>query len=142
VSLMAENNLKLLAFYCCFHHCTSDAIDVAGMTVKKIRAIEALKHAEKDHKDPEAPEIDEKDWPRTIEAMKEYFASCLGTTKIPLAYIIRKNLAPDPAPGTTHHARLIGRAKIVLDPTANPLRYMLTRTLLLTLHPGLLITRD
>jgi hypothetical protein len=58
--------------------------------------------------------------------MDEYFANCLGSTKIPLAYVIRKELAPQPAPTggwPTPQQELIGRAKIVLDPTVAKPRY-------------------
>jgi hypothetical protein len=129
VSLMAETDCKLLTYYCRFQQRTSNVLDAATMTVTKIRAMETLKTTEKDHKDPDAPEIDEKDWPRTIEAMKEYFGSCLGTTKIPLAYVIRKELVPqNPRAGThfrDHQTELINRALLVVDPLADRPRFVL-----------------
>jgi len=38
-----------------------------------------------------------KDWPQMIEAIEEWLAGCLGTTKIPLAYVIRldEGVKPD-----------------------------------------------
>ena len=33
---------------------------------------------EETHDDVDAPTLDEKDWPRTIEAIEEWFRGCLG----------------------------------------------------------------
>jgi hypothetical protein len=38
---------------------------------------------------PSAPTIDSKNWPKTIDALQDYFSSVLGETKAPLAYVIR-----------------------------------------------------
>jgi hypothetical protein len=34
--------------------------------------------------------INAKDWPKTMETIKEQLRSCLGERKIPLAYVFRK----------------------------------------------------
>jgi len=49
----------------------------------------------------EYPKINEKDWPKTIEAIHEFLHHHLGETKIPLAYVVREEVPlpgdPDPA---------------------------------------------
>jgi hypothetical protein len=42
--------------------------------------------------------IHENDWPRTMEAICEFFVSVLGETGVPLAYVVHKNV--DIPPGT------------------------------------------
>ncbi len=47
--------------------------------------------------------IDAKNWPKTMDALQDYFSSDLGETKAPLAHVIRDEaeVAPeaDDAPG-------------------------------------------
>jgi hypothetical protein len=60
-------------------------------------------------------------------SMEEYFASCFVTTKIPMAYVIRKRLAPQPTPvggWATPQAAMIARASIVVDANAALPRYL------------------
>jgi hypothetical protein len=86
----------------------------------------AQKDQEEAHVDPKPPEIDDKDWPRTLEAVLEYFGACLGSTKIPLAYVVRKSLEPVPMPATgwsTNEEQMIGRAPIVINAAAPVLVY-------------------
>jgi hypothetical protein len=40
----------------------------------------------------------EKDWPRTMEVIREFCGSVLGETGVPLAYVVRENV--DIPPGT------------------------------------------
>ena len=89
VSQHAENNLKLMCFYLRFRDRTSRTLDTALITLENVRNIKYLKEWEEEHKDVEKPEINAKDWPKTIEAIKEWLRGCLGVTKIPLAYVIR-----------------------------------------------------
>ena len=83
----------------------------------------SLKHhsraqLEKEHEDPNAPELNlaSKNWTRTIDAIEDHLCNCLGMAKIPLAYIIRKNVDPpadadDPQANCTDFAEeLIARA--------------------------------
>lgn len=70
--------------------------------------------------------LDTKDWPRTMESLEEFFGSCLGVTKIPLGYVIRKELAPEQQPvggWSSHEAEMIGRAPIVHNVNAVPMVY-------------------
>ena len=118
ISARAENNLKLAAYFLRFKERTSRTVTAADVVLDDVRALKTHKLWEETHEDvDDKPEINEKDWPRTIEAMEEYFRGCLGTSsKIPLAYVIRKEEAPSadpPAPGWTSKAEeLIGRAPI------------------------------
>jgi hypothetical protein len=42
------------------------------------------------------PIINEKGWPRTMEAIREFFGSVLGETGVPLAYVVRENVEIPP----------------------------------------------
>jgi hypothetical protein len=53
----------------------------------------------------EQPITNEKDWPRTMEAIHEFFGSVLGETGAPLAYVVRENV--DIPPGTEPSERYI-----------------------------------
>jgi hypothetical protein len=50
-----------------------------------------------DHKEVESPVIDSKDWAQTMESILEYFCYWFGVTKIPLAYVIQKEMVPEQA---------------------------------------------
>jgi hypothetical protein len=61
------------------------------------------------------PMINEKDWPRTMEAIREFFGSVLGGTGVPLAYVVRENVeippGTDPSEGyITVAEEMIARA--------------------------------
>lgn len=122
VSMRACNNLQLACYYLRYQTRTSRPKLVDQITMANIRAIKSLRDWEQNHKDVDAPAIDDKDWPRTIEAIEEYFRGCLGTnSKIPLAYVIREevfppvNTAASPDPPTNYDSRqdeLIARAPI------------------------------
>jgi hypothetical protein len=45
----------------------------------------------------EQPLINEKDWPRTMEAIREFFDSVLGGTGVPLAYVVCENVEIPPS---------------------------------------------
>lgn len=71
----------------------------------------------KEHKGTDAPEINDRDWPRTIEAMEEFLASCLGTTKIPLGYVICCKLLLTSTPADvwmTKQPKMIARVPILI----------------------------
>ena len=98
VSMLAEDFLKLLAFYLKLLDWTSEPLDPAAVTKALLRPLSTLKTWMKDHKDPEPPTINNKDWPRNIEALEEYFRGCLSSNGVPLAYVIREEEAPADAP--------------------------------------------
>jgi hypothetical protein len=49
-------------------------------------------------KTAEEPVINDKDWPRTLETIKEYLASQYGGTGVNLDYVVRPNIAVNPEP--------------------------------------------
>ena len=120
VSKRAENNLKLACFFVRHRTRISRPINVAGVTLDLVRQMRDLKQAEEDHEDPEPPKklINDKDWPKTMEGLQEYLRSCLGVTKIPLAYVIRDTMivptaADDPPDNyATDIDEMIARAPI------------------------------
>ena len=116
VSLKAENNLKLLCFYFRYRERTSRPLTVNLATQETIRGYAARAHLEDAASDPEPPELTFKNWTRTVDVIEEYLRNCLGTTKIPLAYVIREAIDPkadadDPAAGYSNLTdELIARA--------------------------------
>ena len=87
---------------------------MASVTLETIRTIRELREFESMYKNPdELPVINPKDWPKTMEAIDEYFRSVLGERKIPLAYVICKNvdIAPDVDRFPTIQDEMIARAQ-------------------------------
>jgi hypothetical protein len=93
VSTRAQNNLKLLAYYLRFKQRTSMTPVVNQITLINIRALRHQRDQEEDHTDPDAPVIDGEDWPKIMETLHEYLGACLGTTKLPLAYVVRAHMS-------------------------------------------------
>ena len=92
VSLRAENNLKLACYFLCHKHKTSRTVSANDITLANVRALLDSKEWEDTQDDPSAPELTPRpDWPKVFEAIQEWLKSCLGVTKIPLAYVIRAN---------------------------------------------------
>ena len=116
VSLIAEKNLKLMCYFLRYKQRTSYELVHAEVTEDSVRAMTGHKKWEENHKDVKAPEINVKDWPKTIEAIKEWLCGCLGeTTKLPLSYTIRDEEEVDVAPAAGYHTKqheLILRAPI------------------------------
>lgn len=116
VSLRAENNLKLACFWLRHRVRTSRETTPPNVTLASVRTVRELRLSEQSYDTPhESPTINDRDWPRTIEALEEYFRNYLGETKIPLAYVIRKdrNVPADPDPSanySTVQAEMIRRA--------------------------------
>ena len=92
VSLRAENNLKLMCYFLRYKQRTSRVLAAAEITLDNVRAYHAHKDWEDEHEDTEAPEINPRNWPRTIDAIKNWLRGCLGVSKIPLAYVIRDDM--------------------------------------------------
>ena len=121
ISLIAVSQLKLMCYYLRFKQRTSRPLTAQEITVENVQRYREHKEWEKTHKDPTVPELTFKDWPRTIEAIHEHLRNCLGTSKIPLAYVVRDEL--DPPAGNddeyeTFQDELIARAPIRV-PAAN-----------------------
>ena len=114
VSILAETNLKLACYFVRHRIRIDRATTPNDLTMANIRPMRDLKEYETMHDDPEAPELDNRDWPRNIELIKEYFAECRGTSGIPLAYVIRTDEFPgaDPQGGfESDEAEMIARAR-------------------------------
>jgi hypothetical protein len=104
-------------------HCSRTAI-VGQMTLQAIRNLRSQHDQENDHKEPESPVIDSKDWARTMESIVEYFGSCLSVTKIPLAYVVQKEMVPEQAPvggWPSNEAEMISHAPLVANVAAVPM---------------------
>jgi hypothetical protein len=59
-----------------------------------------------------------------MESMVEYFGSCLSVTKIPLAYVVRKEIVPEQAPiggWPSNEAEMISCALLVANVAAVPM---------------------
>ena len=91
ISLRAETNLKLAAYWVRHQGRISREPSAVNITLENVRKLRELRDLEKDYEAPdEMPKIDEKDWTKTLDGLAEYLRACPGETKIPLAYIIRK----------------------------------------------------
>jgi hypothetical protein len=115
VSVVAQNNLKLLCYFLKHHVRVSRDLVPGDITPIGIRGLEDLRLSEEKHKNPTSkPTIDDKDWAKTFESIEEDLKSYLGTTGIPLAYVIRNDEAvPDEDPDggySTLQEEMIARA--------------------------------
>ena len=132
VSLKAENNLKLAAYFLRFRTRTSRTTVATDITAASVRALRDHKQYEEKHKDVDPPEIDGRDWPRTIDGIEEWLRGCLGVTKIPLAYVIRADEgvpAADPPEGYLSKVdELIARAPIRGNAAAYTATFLTDRT--------------
>ena len=59
-----------------------------------VRSIHALHDTEGTYDDPSTLTIDDRNWPRTFDAIDEYFRNSFGMTNIPLTYIMREHVKP------------------------------------------------
>ena len=127
VSLRAEGNLKLTCYWLRHLARTSRNANFADIQVDTVRTMKTLVEQEEAHDDPKLDEGDKivklKDWSRTMENIQEALRGHLGTTKVPLSYVIRENVAvpdanTDPAFGMPNSKyvsvldEMIGRAPI------------------------------
>jgi hypothetical protein len=93
VSVRDETNLKLAVFY--LHHQAriSRIVAPASVAITVVRSLRSTKEYEENFKvTAEQLLINEKDWPMTMEAIREFFGSILGETGVPLAYVVRENV--------------------------------------------------
>ena len=132
VSFRAETNLKLMVYYLRHRLRTSRALAAADVTIDNISALKPRKDFEKDHEDADPPKINPRNWPKTIEGLEEWLRNCLGVSKVPLAYVIREDIAvpaADPADGYPDvHTELIARAPIRRDDDTYHPNYLIDRT--------------
>ena len=93
VSLRAETNLKLACYQLRHMLRLSRIMTPPQVTLLSVQAVRELRLNEENHKNPTIPpKIDANDWPRTMEAIEEYLRGYLGTTGIPLAYVVRPDV--------------------------------------------------
>ena len=81
VSAKAEEALKLAIYYVKHQDRVSRAVDVGQMTLVSIRKLVKQRDTEKNHSDPDIPpKIDAKDWPKTMEGLRNTSVNLLGLT--------------------------------------------------------------
>jgi hypothetical protein len=68
-----------------------------GITLEMVRSFKDQQRWKLDYKKTAVePVINDKDWPRTLENIRDYLASILGVKGPPLAYVVRTD---DEVPG-------------------------------------------
>jgi hypothetical protein len=97
VSIRAVANLKLLVYYLkhmerVHREPVPNAINL--LLVRSYR--EQHRHEFGFKNTAEEPEINKKDWPRTLEKIREYLASQYGVTGATLDYVVRAEIAVKP----------------------------------------------
>jgi hypothetical protein len=93
VYIRADTNLKMAVFYLRHQERISRIVAPASVALTVVRSLRSTKEYEENFKvTAEQPVINEKDWPRTMEAIREFFGSVLGETGVPLAYVVRENV--------------------------------------------------
>jgi hypothetical protein len=115
ISLRAENNIKLACFWLRHRIRVGRATTVASVTLAEIRAVRDLRDNEEKYEALAKPVINDKDWPRTMEAVEEWLKGTYGQTKTSLGYVVRRSeeipVGIDPA-GDYHtvYEEMIARA--------------------------------
>ena len=94
ISQRAQKNINLVAYW--LHHSEdiSRSRQPADITVVNIHSIHALRDAEDNYENATPPAIDDKGWPRTMDALHEYFPNMYGIAKIPLLYVVHEQETP------------------------------------------------
>ena len=97
VSLRAETNFKLCVYYLMHLQRVQRTPVIVDITLELVRGYREQQKFEKDFKVTAVePVIDDKNWPRTLENIKEYLASQYGQTGATLDYVIRQTVAVEP----------------------------------------------
>jgi hypothetical protein len=131
VNQCAQGHMKLMAFYLRHQYRVSCTVTPADITfLDFIRTVRELRDFESTYKAPtdNLPTINTKNRSKTMETIDEYLRSYLGERKIPLAYVIRKNVAiPEGADPSTNYPtiqdEIIARAPhtvVAADGTVTP----------------------
>eukprot|EP00978_Attheya_sp_CCMP212_P030280 scaffold110730_cov59-Attheya_sp.AAC.3 len=93
ISMIAESNLKLASYYLRHQERIGRTVTYTGVDLATVRVLHDLKQYEKDHVDPVTePTVGTKDWSATIEAIEEWLRGHLSVNKVPLAYVVRKEM--------------------------------------------------
>jgi hypothetical protein len=118
VGIVEETNLELLAFLVRHYIRVSRALQPHEVTLDLVNQIkERVDYEETWTAAPdEKPVLNNQDWYHTMEDIRNYLARTPGTTKIPLAYVVRESIevlpsAEDPSTNyTSLDAEMIARA--------------------------------
>jgi hypothetical protein len=95
MSLRAKNNLKLAAYWLRQQDKVARVVTPAQVLLDTMRAVRAKRDADAAYKNQitaDYPVINDKDWPKTNELIVRFLGTCLGETKILLAYVIRETV--------------------------------------------------
>jgi hypothetical protein len=97
VSLRAENNLKLCVYFLKHMESVQQVPTAASITFEVVRGYsEQQRYEDSFKKTAVEPEINEKDWPRTMESIREYLAVQYGVKGSTLDYVIRQEVEVKP----------------------------------------------
>jgi hypothetical protein len=82
-------------------HCTiciTCPCNHANITLDAVCAFAKMRDYELNHENPKTkPTIDDKDWPKTFEALEQYFTLKHGEYHIPVVYVIWEQVNPPAA---------------------------------------------
>jgi hypothetical protein len=97
VSIRAVANLKLCVYYLKHMERVQRQPVPNAINLVLVRSYrDQQRHEVGFKKTAEKPEINDKDWPRTLEKIKEYLASQYGVTGVTLDYVVRAEIAVKP----------------------------------------------
>jgi hypothetical protein len=97
VSIRALANLKLCVYYLKHIERVHREPVPSAINLVLVRSYrDQQRHEVGFKKTAEEPEINEKDWPRTLEKIREYLASQYGVTGATLDYVLRAEIAVKP----------------------------------------------
>jgi hypothetical protein len=98
----------------------SRTVAPASVALTVVRRLRSTKEYEENFKvTPEQPVINEKYWPRTMEAIREFFGSVLGETGVPLAYVVHENVEIPPGTDPSEGYITVAEEMIVCAPHWN-----------------------
>jgi hypothetical protein len=120
VSIRAATNLKLAVFYLRHQVRISRIVAPASVSLTVVRRLRSTKEYEENFKvTADQPIMNEKDWPRTMEAIREFFGSVLGETGVPLAYAVRENVEIPPGTDPSEGYITVAEEMIARAPRGN-----------------------
>jgi hypothetical protein len=97
VYLRAENNLKICVYFLKHTERVQRVPTAASITLEVVRGyLEQQRYEDKFKKTAVKPEINDKDWPRTMESIREYMAAQYGAKGSTLDDVIRQEVEVKP----------------------------------------------
>ena len=94
-----KSNIQNLVFYCHYSKRAQRPLVPWEITPSFLRHFHTIKRDLTTRDDPPAPVINDRDWPKTFEALEEYLNGCKGSDIATLGYTIRPTEAPVDYPG-------------------------------------------